>query len=448
MSPATPRLLTWDEAFGESAGLTDLRLDLGLWRTTIDWVFDLTQGEQAGVLLVRTDVRRDGAILVAERFLPVPEEYVLDRSQGLRYEARFHLRVAEAADQAQCGAVLVHAHPLESVPLPSSFDATYGAQFLAFMRRRRPGDVHGLLVVSQGSVTGVCETPADRRVVRGLTAAGLPTLTLRHERPIDRQEMDAGDRQLLAIGPSGQAALAEATVAVIGISGGGSHVVQQLIHAGVGTLIPVDPDIVDDRNLRRVVGAVHDDIDRTKKVMIPARLREAVRPEVEVVPMDGSFPSTESIDRLRFADVLVGCVDGWDTRDALNDFALQERIPYVDIGASIPPVRSEGMRVGGQIAIVAPDGPCLRCMGLVTDTRVAASREQRQGYAEGVDEPQVVSINGTLASEAVTAVLMLVAGDDRLARYRRYAYPPGKLTVVKAARLNGCKACRAARLVR
>lgn len=447
MSPATPQLVTRDEAFGETEGLTDLRLDLGLWRTTSDCVFDLTQGEQAGVLLVRTDLTRDGAILVAEQFLPVPEEYVLDRSQGLSYDARFNLRVAEAAEHARCGAVLVHAHPRENPPLPSSFDATYGSQFLAFMRRRRPEDVHGLLVVSEASVTGVCETPVERRAVRRITVAGVPTLTLRHEPPIGEPEMDAGDRQFLAIGSSGQAALADATVAVIGVSGGGSHVAQQLIHAGVGTLIPVDPDVVDGRNLRRVVGAVREDIDRTKKVMIPARLRDVIRPEVDVIPIDGSFPSAECIARLRFADVLVGCVDGWDTRDALNDFALQERIPYVDIGASIPPVGSQGMRVGGQIAIVAPDGPCLRCMGLVSDALVTASREQRQGYAEGVDEPQVVSINGTLASEAVTAVLMLIAGDDRLARYRRYAYPPGKLAVVKAQRLSGCKACRAAQLI-
>lgn len=176
--------------------------------------------------------------------------------------------------------------------------------------------VHGLLVVSEASVTGVCETPVERRAVRRITAAGVPTLSLRHEPPIDQPELDEGDRQLLAIGSSGQVALADTTVAVIGVSGGGSHVAQQLIHAGVGTLIPVDQDVVDGRNLRRVVGAVRDDIDRTKKVMIPARLREVVRPEVEVIPIDGSFPSTEGIARLRLADVLVGCVDD-GTREML-----------------------------------------------------------------------------------------------------------------------------------
>jgi molybdopterin/thiamine biosynthesis adenylyltransferase len=316
------------------------------------------------------------------------------------------------------------------------------------MRRRRPDDAHGLLVLGNDTVTGVCELPAERRSIRRVVAAGIPLVTLPHRRPPEASQSDVRDGQLLAIGAAGQAALAASTVAVVGISGGGSHVVQQLIHAGVGTLIAIDSDTVDERNLRRLVGAARADIDRTKKVEIPARLALAVRPEVKVVPVDGEFPSTDTIDPLREADIIIGCVDGWDVRDALNDFSLQQRIPYIDIGASIAPATADlAMRVGGQITVVAPDGGCMRCMGLITDDRVEASRAVRQGYADGVDAPQVVSINGTLASEAVTTALMLLAGDDRVARYRRFAYPPGRITVVEAQRRNDCPACREARLV-
>lgn len=85
-------------------------------------------------------------------------------------------------------------------------------------------------------------------------------------------------------------------------------------------------------------------------------------------------------------------------------------------------------------------------MGLVTDERVHTSRERRQGYADQEPDPQVVSLNGTLGSEAVTAALMLLAGDDRLAPRRRYAYPSGLLTEVTARRREDCPACRAALL--
>jgi molybdopterin/thiamine biosynthesis adenylyltransferase len=307
--------------------------------------------------------------------------------------------------------------------------------------------VHGLLVIGDETATGICESANERRSIRRVVVAGIPLVTLPSRRPPEASTLDLRDRQLLAIGAAGQAALAASTIAVVGISGGGSHVVQQLVHAGVGTLIAIDSDTVDERNLRRLVGAVRTDIDRTKKIHIPARIARVVRPEVNVIPIDGEFPSTETIGALCLADIIIGCVDGWDVRDALNDFSLQQRVPYIDIGASVaPPTEELAMRVGGQITIVTPDGPCMRCMGLITSGRVAASRARRQGYVDGVDEPQVVSVNGTLASEAVTAALMLVASDSRLERYRRFAYPPGKLTVVEVQRRAECPACREARL--
>lgn len=158
------------------------------------------------------------------------------------------------------------------------------------------------------------------------------------------------------------------------------------------------------------------------------------------------FPSTATIAAVLDADVIIGCVDGWDTRDDLNTFALTNRIPYVDIGIAVTCAdHNRAMRVGGQIAIVTPDGPCLRCIGLITDDRVAAARQRRRGYTDDdTSEPQVVSLNGTVASEAVTAALMLIARDDRLVPYRRYNYPPGTLTAVDVDKKYDCPTCHTA----
>jgi molybdopterin/thiamine biosynthesis adenylyltransferase len=314
------------------------------------------------------------------------------------------------------------------------------------MRRRRPDAAHGLVVVSDDTVTGVIDEPSGLRNIDRLVSVGLPTHEWLHERRAKATAED-DDRQLLAIGAAAQARLTTATIAVIGNSGGGSHVTQQLIHAGVGTLIVIDPDVVTATNLRRLVGAVAADSDETKKVEIARRTAAAVRSAVEVNAFTEPFPSTATLAALRTADIVIGCVDGWDSRDALNTFALASRIAYIDIGLAVaPPVDGLGMRVGGQVAVVLPGGPCLRCMGLVTDAKVTASRERRQGYADDTPEPQVVSLNGTLASEAVTAALMMLAEDDRVVPYRRYAYPPGKLVEVGARWRADCPACRGAHL--
>jgi hypothetical protein len=255
------------------------------------------------------------------------------------------------------------------------------------------------------------------------------------------------DRQLLAFGTAGMEAMAASRIGLVGLSGGGSHVAQQLIHAGVGTLVAIDAQLVEDTNLRRLVGARRRDVNKTLKVEVARRLARGVGAGVRVIAVPEEFPSARSLEVLRSVDILIGCVDGWDVRDDLNSFALQNRIPYIDIGAVItPPTGRLGVRISGQVSIVLPGGPCLRCMGILTDERVEHARQLRRGYLVGGPEPQVVSVNGTLASEAVTAALMLIGGAESYAPRRRYLYPPGLLREVNASPLRDCPACRDAGL--
>jgi molybdopterin-synthase adenylyltransferase len=423
-----------------------LRVHGNLWADMVQHVSDFSKGEQAGVLFVRPHPARDPETLTGEAFLPVPESYVLDRRHGLAYDGRFSLRAAEHAIQIGCGAILVHSHPHDDPAFPSRTDRQKGLAFLQFMRRRVPEATHGLLILGQTTVSGIVSSDGEQvRVILSAASAGTPLQIRRSANEPDDEGSD--DRQLLAIGAYGQHQLARSSIGIVGISGGGSHVAQQLIHAGVGTLIAVDHELVTTTNLRRLVGSVATDIDVTPKPDVAVRLAAAVRPLTRVIPIRAPFPSAPALSALRAADLIIGCVDGWDVRDDLNNFALAERLPYIDIGASIQPA-GDGlpMRIGGQVAVVIPGGPCLRCMGLVDDVRVAEAREHRHGYSPDTPSPQVVSINGTLASEAVTAALMLLAGADDVARYRRYKSPPGLISQVTTLQRPDCRSCAAARV--
>jgi hypothetical protein len=87
-------------------------------------------------------------------------------------------------------------------------------------------------------------------------------------------------------------------------------------------------------------------------------------------------------------------------------------------------------------------------MDLVTDDRVEASRKRRLGYGDALHDPQVVSVNGTLASSAVTTALLLLSGEQGLPTFQKYNWPPGTLTTpVLTARVE-CSACIEARLYR
>lgn len=431
-----------------------LRIDTALWERVRAHIDD-PNDEQAGVLLVRL---AGPDTVVAVGWLPVPEEHVTSREHGLDYDGRFHLDAARAAATAGAGMILVHAHGGDH-PEPSRTDRERGAAFVGFAERRLPDAPHGLMVVGARTATVRLAAAGRDRTVRTVRVVGArraalqagpwdgPRQAAAPPGPARTAAPDEPDRQELVFGAAGTDALGRATVAVVGLSGGGSHVYQQLIHAGVGTLIAVDDDRVERSNLRRLVTAVDSDAGAARKTALPVRLAASLHAgRTRVVAVPERFPAPAAVGALRRADVIVGCVDGWDARDDLNTFALEHRIPYVDIGAAVKG-GPDGPRVSGQVAVVLPDGPCLRCVGLVDDARADASRRRRQGYVDGEPEPQVVSVNGVLASEAVTAVLLLLAtGAAPVEPLRSYRYPPGKLSVVQAARRADCPACARAGL--
>lgn len=52
-----------------------------------------------------------------------------------------------------------------------------------------------------------------------------------------------------------------ARVGIICLGGGGPHVAQQLAHIGVGQYVLVDPDVIEETNLNRLVGGTLADVD-------------------------------------------------------------------------------------------------------------------------------------------------------------------------------------------
>jgi molybdopterin-synthase adenylyltransferase len=221
---------------------------------------------------------------------------------------------------------------------------------------------------------------------------------------------------------------------VIGISGGGSHVVQQLAHQGVGTIIPIDDQVIDETNLGRVVGAVEADVDKTPKVDLAERVATGIDSSIAVIKVPHRFPSPEALAALKSADVIVACVDRFDARENINAFARRYMIPLVDIGLAIISSNERLIRADGQVAVSLAGRPCLRCW-LVSDAILAAERKNRPpGYDQNPDapgEPQVVSMNGALASEACNCVLDLItgySGGRRGARFWQYEGRTGALT--------------------
>lgn len=206
------------------------------------------------------------------------------------------------------------------------------------------------------------------------------------------------------LGSRAQDVLAATRATIVGLGGGGSHIAQQLAHIGVGEIRLVDPDSIEASNLNRLVGATDLDVKKKhRKVEIAKRMITGVRPWVRVPTADKKWQEADHL--LKDSHVVFGCLDGYLQRDYLDAAARRFCIPYIDIGMDVTQIAPDAFAVAGQMIMTRPDGPCMRCLGFVTDERVNAE-ENRYGDA-GVN-PQVVWTNGTLASLAVGAFMKLV----------------------------------------
>ena len=151
--------------------------------------------------------------------------------------------------------------------------------------------------------------------------------------------------------------------------------------------------------------------------------------------------SDRSPELLRGCDVVIGCVDSFAARRELEIACRRYLIPYIDIGMDVNLVEGHPPRMAGQVILSMPGGPCLFCVGFLTEERLA---QEAAKYGAAGGRPQVVWPNGVLASTAIGVVMDLVTGwthqQDRLV-YLSYDGTTGEVKPhVRLRYLDSC--CR------
>lgn len=203
---------------------------------------------------------------------------------------------------------------------------------------------------------------------------------------------------------------------IVGLGGLGAHVTQQLAYLGVGDFLLIDGDHVSASNLNRLIGAGLEAIGEPK-VATATRLIGQIRPATSVVAVARHFEA-EFAELSPKPTALFGCVDDDPVRLELVRAASTHRIPYIDLASDVAPTGEFGGRV-----VFAKDGErCLSCLGELDQHALArAQMNPQQLEADdriyGIDRsalaaagPSVVSINGAVASLAVTEFLVWITG--------------------------------------
>ena len=295
-----------------------------------------------------------------------------------------------------------------------------------------PTQAHGYGVIGRETIAGEFNWQGSGVPFVRLKTVACPLGTWTPNVPVATVAPASMVRQVAAITEVGQSRMRRATVGLIGVGGAGSIVADQLAHMGLGALVICERDVVGEVNLSRQEGAGPANLGAPKADVTADVVRHA-NPTTDVRIIYERFPGDRSHQALREVDLIVSCVDSAAARHEINKFSRRYLVPVIDVGATI---RRDGDRldlVAGHTIRVLPDGACLQCEGLTTP---ALRDRELDGhdvpYWEGdgpPGAPQVMSVNGVLASVASTEVLRMIAGltEDRQTRHWRYEALSGEL---------------------
>jgi molybdopterin-synthase adenylyltransferase len=352
--------------------------------------------------------------------------------------------VAKQALSREQALVFVHTHPrCENVPAFSPPDDRGEKALAEFLWRRIPAVPHGALVLSEGGCRArELGTEEPMRVVQ----VG-KTLQFPFDPMSSPSTQFAFDRQVRAFGEQGQARLRSLRVGIVGLGGTGSIVAEQLAHLGIRNFLLIDPDVADESNLNRLVGASLKDVGKPK-VEVAARHVESICLDVKTEPVIGSVLHASTACRLADVDFFFCCTDSYGSRAVLSQLAFQYLIPCIDTGVSISSKDGRVIHITGRVQMLAPGLGCLTCAGLLDSDAVRRDlmtdfERQSDPYFIGAHEPQpaVISLNGTVVSLAVTMFLAAVTHIPAEARYQLYNGITGTIRAVAHTPDPACIVC-------
>lgn len=215
--------------------------------------------------------------------------------------------------------------------------------------------------------------------------------------------------------------LRQMSVGVVGCSGTGSPVIEQLVRLGVGKIVLIDPDTVELKNLNRILNTSKEDAQKeTPKVTVIANAIEKMGLGTLVNSFQVNlYNSSDALRALIKCDCIFGCMDSVDGRHLLNQLSTFYLIPYIDLGVKLEADGKGGIsKICGSVNYLQPGRSSLISRGLYTTEDLRAAAQYRKNPEEfeslkknsyiknvNVNTPAVISVNMNIASHAINEFL-------------------------------------------
>jgi len=406
---------------------------------------------ESAAILLAVPVARGASgprLLLRAMAIPTEADYVKRTATEVELKPEFGLAFEKTAARQGWSLVYVHTHPVQkNEPSFSPIDDRAETRLAPYARMRSPDAPHISLLLGK-----------ERLIARELGSSN-PVRVLeigdRIEHAYDPVAGDveleiAHDRQIRAFGEAGQRRLGRLRVVIVGLGGTGSVVAQQLVHLGINDFLLIDPQLVDGTNLNRVIGATHDDVDKTLKVDVAARIIQTIRPSARIAKIAQDVLAPGVGLQIAAANYVFCCTDSHGSRHLLNQIAYQYLVPTIDMGVSITPdVALAKSQLWAHIRPRPPGQACLHCTSSLDadqvrrDLMTETERRRDPYFNKGVQvtQPAVISLTSMAASLATTMFLSAVVGIPAPARHLTLQVHRGRMAPMDNVPHPTCPYC-------
>ncbi len=348
-------------------------------------------------------------LLLGQIIEPGPDDVYWSPQEGLVMSHHYYSRALSAIQSIPgAGLLNVHSHPRPlrgvSPPQPSGQDFRTDARELCFVSRALPeGRATAAAIVTPGGGISAREygfrrprskeeasskafAPAGAQIAfaERIRVVGPGLRILRGNPSRIAREADVSHRMtessILLWGEYGQKLLAGLRVGIAGLGGVGGIIAEHLARLGVGALVLVDYDCLEDGNFNRSQGALRSDVAAGRpKVEVYARIAKeaATAPDFEVFPFRASVAEIDGLKPLLDCDIIVCAADDAFGRQVLDHAAYAHLIPVIDGGTTLVPDQGSMLLVAGKSQAVAagPGHACLECQGVYSQEEATVARE-------------------------------------------------------------------------
>ncbi len=369
-------------------------------------------GLEAAAILLCSEAAPPRKRLIARKVILVPHGDCPRRERDfLAWPGSALTDAIDAAEKEKLALVLVHSHPGNLFAFSQQDDRSDQITIASILQGY--GTRHGTAIMTPNGAMLARWYEADMK-----------------SQPFDAVSVSGHDlrwwwsdgaftQRPLAFTSPARDELSRLVACVIGVSGTGSIVAEQLARMGFGRVILIDHDRVEHKNLNRILNTtLADAASEELKVHVMAKAISAYRGDGVAVPMPASITTREAVLLASQADVLFSCVDTLDARQIADEIATTFLLPLFDVGVTIPTRRQDGQiviaDVCGRIDYVHPGGSTLRDRGVYSAATLRAeylrrvapdahSAEVKAGYLKGIAEeaPSVITLNMRAASACV-----------------------------------------------